>query len=541
MRSTARAAPLRSKNGVRRAVLHARNRPSKGQAHTTRGSSAATIDCWWAKPYNSGIPGRLREATKVAAGEARAEVTRLLAPGSEERRLLAHRLLVFVGIGAALGALHLVAPHGGEHVAMTALLAGLVPVFAPLCFIPVAFTERGFGPGASVAAVRLAVVSALGWCVAATHLVVWLVLAHATGSIGPPGAGDIPFMVVAVVVTAVLCGAAFSAPSAAAWSRPAAAGTGVVLYAAAFVVHGAVLAPSLAAVRAHFAGHPAAIEVVGGIVALATVALLLRRELGTTAPEANHPGTPPSGGATAGDGHAGHSRSRRTGPPATDIPAARPTIIPAVPSASAPGAVEAVDLGSRNGRQWAFRHLDLQVPGATVVAVHASRDRHRVPLLLTLAGRLPASEGTARVGGIDVGRHRGRARQLVGLGEMRNVNDLDPSLRICDLVRERLALAHGPARLQTVGDVMEPVGLDADPSTAVDDLGRLHRLLLGTALALVGSPPVVALEAVDAGLTHSERDHMWSVLAGLALGGTTVIAGCVEPGPATVVGSEIRL
>ncbi|MHB8328931.1 MAG: hypothetical protein ACYDD6_04805 [Acidimicrobiales bacterium] len=174
--------------------------------------------------------------------------------------------------------------------ALTSLFASLVPVFAPLCFVPVAFDRRVRSSTATVTAIRVLVVTGLGWCVAAMHLLLWVVLADATGSIGPPGIGDVPFMALTVALTAVVSSAVLAAPRSDRWARPAATGTSVVLYVAAFVVHGTLLSPSLAEVRGHFSGGPAATEVVGGVVALVAVALLLRRELGAAEHEGGRGG-----------------------------------------------------------------------------------------------------------------------------------------------------------------------------------------------------------------------------------------------------------
>lgn len=126
---------------------------------------------------------------------------------------------------------------------------------------------------------RLGVVIVLGWTVAAVHLLVWEVLAAATGSIGGPSAGDIPVMVAAVVVTAVVAMLAFQWPAQDSWARPTTVAAAVVLYVASFVVHGVVLTPSLSAVRHKLGAGPEAIEVVTTLAALVAVWLLMRREV----------------------------------------------------------------------------------------------------------------------------------------------------------------------------------------------------------------------------------------------------------------------
>jgi len=211
----------------------------------------------------------------------RAELARLLGRSSPSRRLLRQRVEVFVSLGVVLGALHLVASRsGGDHVAITALLGALVPVFAPVCFVPVVFADRqrGHAPVATMAA-RLSVVAGLGWVVASVHLLVWELLASATGSISGPTAGDVPFMVVAVAVTAVVASVAYQAPVQHRWAQPTTVVAVVALYVASFVIHGLILTPSLSTVRHKLGAGPESIEAAMTLAALAAVWLLMRREV----------------------------------------------------------------------------------------------------------------------------------------------------------------------------------------------------------------------------------------------------------------------
>lgn len=220
-------------------------------------------------------------------GPARREMARLLARDGVPRGMLRQRIEIFVLLGAGLGALHLTAGHsGGEHVALTALLGALVPVFAPVCFVPAVFAERERGgAGASIALVRLGTVTLLGWLVAGVHLAVWEGLAQVSGSIGGPSAGDIPFMIVTVLVTATVATLAWEIPARDSRARPVTVVSVVALYVVSFVVHGTVLTPSLSAVRQKLSAGPMAIEVIGTLAALGTVWLLMRREVLASAHE----------------------------------------------------------------------------------------------------------------------------------------------------------------------------------------------------------------------------------------------------------------
>lgn len=186
-----------------------------------------------------------------------------------------------MALGVALGALHLAAGRGGgDYVAVTALLGALVPVFAPVCFVPVVFAARERGHAAlAVVGVRLGVLAWLGWVVAGVHLLVWKLLAVVTGSIGGPSSGDVPFLAVTVVVTAVVVSVAYQAPVRYRWAAPVTVASVVGLYVASFVVHGLVLTPSLSSVRHKLSAGRESIEVAMTLAALVAVWLLMRREV----------------------------------------------------------------------------------------------------------------------------------------------------------------------------------------------------------------------------------------------------------------------
>lgn len=169
--------------------------------------------------------------------------------------------------------------HGGVHVALTAVLASLVPVLAPVCFVPVVCSSERGGEPASVVALRLGAVAFLGAVVAGVHLGVWAVLARVTASLGAPSAGDVVFSAVFVAITTVVAAVAYQAPRQRRWSEPATVGAVVVLEVAAFVSHGLLLTPSLAEVRRHLGAGPLGLEVATTLGALVAVALLFRHEV----------------------------------------------------------------------------------------------------------------------------------------------------------------------------------------------------------------------------------------------------------------------
>jgi ABC-2 type transport system ATP-binding protein len=70
---------------------------------------------------------------------------------------------------------------------------------------------------------------------------------------------------------------------------------------------------------------------------------------------------------------------------------------------------------------------------------------------------------------------------------------------------------------------------------AGEQLGRLsggNRQRVNVAIALIGGPPVLALDEPSASLDPAQRERLWEFVAGLARGGTTVIFSTHGPGEA---------
>lgn len=240
-------------------------------------------------------PAEHRPSSTPAPVTARSELARLLDRQGQARSLLRHRVEIFAGIGVALGVAHLIAGHrsGSAPLALSATLGALVPVYAPLCFVPVAMAERErLRAGAGVVLARVGVAAALGWLVASVHLLVWAVLAALTGGISAPSIYDIPFMVVTVAVTAALAAMVYQLPRREDLAAPATVAAAMVLYLAAFAVHGTLLSPRLAQLRKHAGALPAGIEVAGVVLGMATLVVLVRREVRAASHEGRRRGGP---------------------------------------------------------------------------------------------------------------------------------------------------------------------------------------------------------------------------------------------------------
>ena len=192
--------------------------------------------------------------------------------------------------------------------------------------------------------------------------------------------------------------------------------------------------------------------------------------------------------------------------------------------------VYARGLGLRTTAGWVYRDVDLTAPHGALVAVTGPSGSGKTALLLTLAGRMRATDGSLTVGGVNARVSTAAVRRLAGLGEFSGLNGLDESLSVGDQIRIELSLHGRRWRGARLADALSPVSVDLDLKTTVRGLPAVDRTLLGVALALIGEPAMLVVDELHEGLTPEERDLVWRRLRALADGGMTVVGGSLDPG-----------
>ncbi|MFZ3469721.1 ATP-binding cassette domain-containing protein [Streptomyces sp. 4.24] len=220
-------------------------------------------------------------------------------------------------------------------------------------------------------------------------------------------------------------------------------------------------------------------------------------------------------------------------------------------------AVKAEDFGLKGPRGWVFRGIGIDAAPGSLIAVQGPSGSGRTCLLLALTGRMKATEGHAEIGRHRLPKRMAAVRRVAALGPVPGVNDLDQALTVAEQLREGALLQRryeGPVRalLRPRGErrasaaaridaALAAAGLDVatlpkGPRTSVRDLERLESVRLSVALALLGSPRLLALDDLDLKLSGAERAEVWDLLRSLAARGTTVLAVCSEaPADATVL------
>ncbi|MBY8886184.1 ATP-binding cassette domain-containing protein [Streptomyces sp. PTM05] len=224
-------------------------------------------------------------------------------------------------------------------------------------------------------------------------------------------------------------------------------------------------------------------------------------------------------------------------------------------------AVQAEGFGLKGPRGWVFRGVTLDAPPGTLIAVEGASGSGRTCLLLSLTGRMRATEGRAEVGGVTLPKHLAAVRRFTATGPVEGVAELDPALTVAEHLRERALLQRrfdgSPLSLlrprkeraararARIDEALESAGLDLDtlpkgPRTSVRDLERLEALRLGVALALIQGPRLLAVDDADHKLASADRAAAWALLRAVADSGITVVAACTEA-PESVEALTVRL
>lgn len=195
-------------------------------------------------------------------------------------------------------------------------------------------------------------------------------------------------------------------------------------------------------------------------------------------------------------------------------------------------------LGLRTRRGWVYSDFDMTARQG-VTALLGSTGSGKTALLLSLAGRMRFTEGSASVAGHDLRRDRSSVSRSVGLGLIAGVNDLDDALTAGAHVREAL-LIRG-SRRHTCESVLERVGLRGVAGTAVRDLDVEQREMLGIALGLIGEPDVLVVDDIDHDLDIGQQQRLMALLKEIAGQGVTVVAACINEHTASLADAVVRL
>ena len=200
---------------------------------------------------------------------------------------------------------------------------------------------------------------------------------------------------------------------------------------------------------------------------------------------------------------------------------------PAVDRAGAPDdcLLHVAGVSRRFGGLLAVDAVDLDVRRGEVVAVVGPNGAGKTTLFNLLTGQLRPSSGAVWFGGREITRLPAHRRARLGIGRTFQIVRPFPSLTVADnvlvggLARERT----GRAARARAAAVLERVVLAHLAEVTAAQLTLAQRKRLEVARALAGSPSLLLLDEVMAGLNPAEIERAISLVRGLAEDGLTVL------------------
>ena len=186
-------------------------------------------------------------------------------------------------------------------------------------------------------------------------------------------------------------------------------------------------------------------------------------------------------------------------------------------------AIEVRGLTRRFGAFVAVNDLTFDVRQGEIFGFLGANGAGKSTTIRMLCGLLRPTAGTARVGGIDVGRDPEAVKQRIGymsqrfsLYEKLTVDqNIDFFGGIYGLSDERLAARRA--------FVLDMAGLGGRESTLTHDLSAGWRQRLSLGCAILHEPPIVFLDEPTSGVDPLTRRRFWRLIKELARGGTTVL------------------
>ena len=207
-------------------------------------------------------------------------------------------------------------------------------------------------------------------------------------------------------------------------------------------------------------------------------------------------------------------------------------------SPTRPLAVHARSLVLHGSRGAVYGPVDLEIETGELAIIHGPQGGGRSSLLLTLAGRMvPDRPSELTVLGERLPRHRRAVQRRAALAGFAGIDDLDDSVTVGNLVRERLAWLtawYRPIPHVSQADVNRMAAPVFGPrplprvESVVWDLDEVDVMLLRISLAMLQAPELLVVDDVDQVHDSARRQFVWSRLEAIAASGVTVITSAAS-------------
>jgi ABC-2 type transport system ATP-binding protein len=186
-------------------------------------------------------------------------------------------------------------------------------------------------------------------------------------------------------------------------------------------------------------------------------------------------------------------------------------------------AIALAGLTRRFGAIVAVDDLTLTVEAGEIFGLLGPNGSGKTTTIRMLCGLLAPSAGSARVADIDVTADPERVRQR--LGYMSQKFGLYDDLSVRENMRFYGALygLEGDDLTARIAEVERFIGLGARRNQMVGTLSGGWKQRVALASAILHNPPILFLDEPTAGVDPASRRMFWTMIRGLADGGTTVV------------------
>ncbi len=191
--------------------------------------------------------------------------------------------------------------------------------------------------------------------------------------------------------------------------------------------------------------------------------------------------------------------------------------------------IEVSNLTKRFAGRTAVADISFTVARGEIVGLLGPNGAGKSTTMRILAGFLPASSGTVRVGGFDVFRESEEVRRRIGY--MPENNPLHPEMRVREYLKFRARLKGLSFRQSRsrVDVVMEQFGLTDVNRRIIGQLSKGYRQRVGLADALVHEPELIILDEPTIGLDPQQIRTVRELIKGLATKHTVLISTHILP------------
>lgn len=183
--------------------------------------------------------------------------------------------------------------------------------------------------------------------------------------------------------------------------------------------------------------------------------------------------------------------------------------------------IEVERLSKRYGSTLAVDRLDFSIEKGEIVGFLGRNGAGKSTTMRILAGSLGASEGVARIGGLDVAGHPRRVKRMVGY--LPEVPPLYGDLTVRQYLEYAARLKQVVLPREAAERVVEQVGLKESTGRLIEHLSKGFRQRVGIAQALVHQPQVLILDEPVSGLDPVQRHEIIELVKALSEGDTTVV------------------